>query len=171
MIGWYDNIELNFMISGHTKFVCDGYFENIKKLFYKTRINTVEDVEQVINISAVANEAVRYKKELGRVWYDFASFLSSHFKELSGLTKFHHFRFSKLKLGKVYCSKKSGGEEIPFVLLNNNGFNFNQIPSILEIQPLTLKRQWYLYNKIRQYVDEEFKNSLCPLPISNNDNN
>ena len=64
MIGWYDNIELNFMISGHTKFVCDGYFENIKKLFYKTRINTVEDVEQVINISAVANEAVRYKKEL-----------------------------------------------------------------------------------------------------------
>jgi len=65
MIGWYDNIELNFMIPGHTKFVCDGYFENIKKLFYKTRINTVEDVEQVINISAVANEAVRYKKELG----------------------------------------------------------------------------------------------------------
>ena len=64
MIGWYDNIELNFMISGHTKFVCDGYFENIKKLFYKTRINIVEDVEQVINISAVANEAVKYKKEL-----------------------------------------------------------------------------------------------------------
>jgi len=62
MIGWYDDIELNFMISGHTKFVYDGYFENIKKLFYKTRINTVEDVEQVINISAVANVAVRYKK-------------------------------------------------------------------------------------------------------------
>ncbi len=171
MIGWYDNIELNFMISGHTKFVCDGYFENIKKLFYKTRINTVEDVEQVINISAVANEAVRYKKELGRVWYDFASFLSSHFKELSGLTKFHHFRFSKLELGKIYCSKKSGDEEIPFVLLNNNSFNFNQIPFILEIQPLTLKRQWYLYNKICQYVNEEFKDSLCSLPISNNDNN
>ncbi|CAI2188129.1 1405_t:CDS:2 [Funneliformis geosporum] len=68
----------------------------------------------------------------------------------------------RFELGKVYCSKEAGGKEIPFVLLFNNDFNFEQLLSILNIQPLTLKHQWYLYNKIRQYVDEEFKDVLCP---------
>ncbi len=76
----YNDIKLNFMILRHTKFVYNRYFRNIKKLFYKTRINTVENIKQVINISAIANETVRYKKELDQVWYDFVSFLSSYFK-------------------------------------------------------------------------------------------
>ena len=157
------------MIPEHTKFVCDRYFENFKKLYYKNKSNTVDDLEQIINTSTTANEAVRYNKGLGWIWYDFTSFLSPHFKGLPGITKFYHFQFSKLELGKVYCSKEAGSEEIPFVLLFNNDFNFEQLPSILNTQPLTLKRQWYLYNKIRQYVDEEFKDVLCPLPTSNNE--
>ena len=169
IIGWFDEIELNFMIPGHTKFVCDGYFGNFKKLYYKNKINTVNDVEQIINISTTANEAVRYNEGSGWIWYDFTSFLSPHFKGLPGITKYYHFWFSKSELGKVYCSKESGGEEVPFVLLLNNNCNFNQLPSILNTQPLTLKRQWYLYNKIRQYVDKEFKDVLCPLPTSNNE--
>ncbi len=108
---------------------------------------------------------------MDQIWYNFALFLSLHFKELSELIKFHYFWFSKLELDKVYYSKKSGNKEIPFILLNNNSFNFNQIPFILEIQSLILKCQWYLYNKIHQYIDKKFKDNLCPFSISNNDNN
>ncbi|CAI2198039.1 1522_t:CDS:1, partial [Funneliformis geosporum] len=60
---------------------------------------------------------------------------------LPGKTKFYHFQFSKLELWKVYFSKEAGGKEILFVLLFNNDFNFEQLPSILITQPLTLKRQ------------------------------
>ena len=26
MLGWYNNITINFMIPGHTKFICDAFF-------------------------------------------------------------------------------------------------------------------------------------------------
>ena len=67
MIGMYDIIEVSFMIPGHTKFLPDGYFENIKTLYQKTRINTMDDVENVINKSTKnrANIALRYRKGTG----------------------------------------------------------------------------------------------------------
>ena len=48
MIGMYETIEVSFMVPGHTKFLSDGYFGNIKALFRKTRVNTVDDVEKVV---------------------------------------------------------------------------------------------------------------------------
>ncbi len=67
MIGMYEIIEVSFMIPGHTKFLPDGYFGNIKALFQKTRINTVDDVEQVIKKSTKnsSNHAIRYNKGSG----------------------------------------------------------------------------------------------------------
>ncbi|CAG8719812.1 44678_t:CDS:2, partial [Gigaspora margarita] len=61
-VGMYDTIEVNFMVTGHTKFICDGYFGNIKTLYRKTVINTVDDVYKVINKSTQnsANNGICY---------------------------------------------------------------------------------------------------------------
>ena len=40
----YDEVELNFMIPEHTKFICDGYFGLIKILYWKNKVNTVNNV-------------------------------------------------------------------------------------------------------------------------------
>ena len=29
---------------------------------------------------------------------------------------------------------------------------------------LSVKRQWYLYNKVREFCPEEFRELVCPLP-------
>ncbi len=67
MIGMYKIIEVSFMILGHTKFLPNGYFGNIKALFWKTWINIVDDVEQVIKKSTKnsSNHAIRYNKGSG----------------------------------------------------------------------------------------------------------
>ncbi|KAF0485824.1 chaperonin: PROVISIONAL [Gigaspora margarita] len=61
LIGMYNTIEI-IMVTGHTKFTCDGYFGNIKTLFQKTIINTVDDVQKVINklTKNGVNEGIRY---------------------------------------------------------------------------------------------------------------
>jgi len=40
------------MIPGHTKFICDAKFGSIKKLYKTSLINTVDNVEEVINNSS-----------------------------------------------------------------------------------------------------------------------
>ena len=110
MIGMYDTIEVSFMIPGHTKFLPDGYFGNIKALFRKTRINTVNDVEQVVKKSTKnnSNHAVRYNNGNGWLYYDFESFLKPHFRELPGIQKYRHFWFKRSEPGKVFAQKEAG---------------------------------------------------------------
>ena len=47
----YDEIELNFMIPGHTKFICDSCFGLIKILYWKSKVNTIDDVVSIIDRS------------------------------------------------------------------------------------------------------------------------
>ena len=51
------------MIPGHTKFLCDGYFGNIKQKYKYAKINTIENIEDIVNNSAKANHALLFKKE------------------------------------------------------------------------------------------------------------
>src|SRR5688572_1648832 len=96
MLGWYENIYINFMIPGHTKFICDAEFGSIKKAYKNSHINTVDDVEMVINKTSVHNKSIRYDNGIGWKWKDFNSMLKGHFRTLPNIKKHHHFRFSSL---------------------------------------------------------------------------
>ena len=53
------------MISGHTKFKCDGSFGLIKKPYRKTTVNCVDDIVEVVKKSSTIglNRTQCYKKE------------------------------------------------------------------------------------------------------------
>jgi hypothetical protein len=166
MLGWYENIYINFMIPGHTKFICDAEFGSIKKAYKDSRINTVDDVEMVINKSSIHNKSIRYDNGIGWKWKDFNSMLKDHFRTLPNIKKQHHFRFSSLpsNIGIVYFSKKSGGEEYSYNLLKNTSFDKDTQLNFLEVVPLSEDRKKYLFNNIRQHVDNPYKDILCPNP-------
>ncbi|RGB32431.1 hypothetical protein C1646_670112 [Rhizophagus diaphanus] len=63
-------------------------------------------------------------------------------------------------LGKVYCSEKSGGDEICHKLLrDNNNFDKNEKLNVLDIMPMSDERKKYLYQKIRQHVEDSHKDN------------
>ena len=70
------------MIPGHTKFLCDGYFGNIKQKYKYAKINTIEDI---------VKQTMHYylKKNLIGVGMIFNLFLKI-FKHYL----YHHFRFN-----------------------------------------------------------------------------
>jgi len=54
VFGYFESVELNFMIPGHTKFKCDGSFGLIKKLYRKTTVDCVDHIVEVVKRSSTA---------------------------------------------------------------------------------------------------------------------
>ena len=152
------------MIPGHTKFICNSFFGNIKKIYRAQRVNNLDDVEWIINHSSKSNEGLKYNNRNGWTWYNFQDFLSKHFVNCPYITSYYHFQFNKNYLGKVFCSKESGGTETSFILLRDNSFNINGQIDILDIAPLSNERKLYLYKNIRKYVDFPFRDEYCADP-------
>src|SRR5215216_1798209 len=50
--GYYESIELNFMVPGHTKFKCDGSFGLIKKLYRNTTVDCMDHIIEVVRRSS-----------------------------------------------------------------------------------------------------------------------
>ncbi|CAB4487542.1 unnamed protein product [Rhizophagus irregularis] len=135
-----ENRQINFVITedefpkGHTKFICDSFFGHIKKTYRNQKVNTVDDIEDIVNNSSKGNEGLRYNGGIG-------------------------WKCNLLEdLGKVYCSENSGGVEICHKLLrDDNNFNINEKLDILDVMHISEERKKYLYQKIRQHIEDPYK--------------
>lgn len=169
MIGLHEEITLSFMVVGHTKFSPDWCFGLLKKVYRRTKIGGLSDLADVVNKSAVVNVAQLTGTEDGNVivpTYDWQSYLSSFFSKLKGIKKLHHLRFHADSPGIVYVKEAADSPEVSISLLLDKDSVplFDRPPNCLEPVGLSLQRQWYLYNKIREFCPDSFKNKTCPLP-------
>jgi hypothetical protein len=162
--GIYDEIEMNFMISGHTKFICDGCFGLIKILYRKSKVNTVDDVVSVINRSTIINFniAQHYFNGKGFQYYDFKTYFQ-RFKKLSNIQKYHHFYFTSQHPGVIFYKDKLE-DDYKNIKVRTFTYNANILPSIISVRSLSLKRQEELYKEIAPYVDLPFRDITCPKP-------
>ncbi|XP_041372854.1 uncharacterized protein LOC121386122 [Gigantopelta aegis] len=64
----------------------------------------------------------------------------------------------------VFAKKDTEGEEVPFpVLMADTTFPDGEATRI-KPPGLLLQRQQYLYKSIREFVDDPFKDIVCPRP-------
>ncbi|RIB25065.1 hypothetical protein C2G38_2166867 [Gigaspora rosea] len=160
----YDEVELNFMIPGHTKFICDGCFGLIKILYRKSKVNTVEDVVSIVNRSTRINfnVAQRYLNGEGFQYFDFKNYFQA-FKKLPHIQKYHHFYFTSQHPGIVFFKDDLQDNYESFTI---RPFSFNAdtpLPTI-DVKPLSQNRQEELYKEIAPYIDLPFRNITCPEP-------
>src|SRR5690349_3578833 len=73
--GYYESIELNFMIPGHTKFKCDGSFGLIKRLYRKSTVDCVDHVAEVVKRSSIKGQ--RQNSTSAMVEMDFNTWTSA----------------------------------------------------------------------------------------------
>ncbi len=52
LTGLHSNIELSFLVVGHTKFSPDGYFGLIRHRYRRSQVYTYEQLQQVIEASS-----------------------------------------------------------------------------------------------------------------------
>src|SRR5215813_4889755 len=172
--GYYESIELNFMVPGHTKFKCDGSFGLIKRLYRNTTVDCVDHVVEVVRRSSIAglNKARRYNGKDGFKYFDIISGLETYFKKLHGLQKYQHFLFTSSQPGVVKAQEIADGPFQEFKLLKTSKLEASKIIQkikalsfpVLVPPPMKYERQEYLYNFIRPFVRDEFKEITCPRP-------
>jgi len=171
---YYESIELNFMVPGHTKFKCDGSFGLIKRLYRKTTVDCVDHVVDVVKRSSITglNKARCYNGDEGFQYYDIISGLETYFKKLPGLQKFQHFLFTSANPGIIKTQEFANGPLQEFKLLKIGKSEASKVIkkikalsfAVLVPPPMELKRQEYLYHNIRPFVRDEFKDITCPRP-------
>jgi len=163
------------MVSGHTKFKCDGSFGLIKKLYRKTTVDCIDYIVEVVKKSSIVrlNKTYCYENGKGFQYLDLNSVLEIFFKKLSGLQKYQHFIFEAVKPDIIKTQLVANGRFTKFNLLKTRKASIFKIVKeiksfsilILTPSPLDYKRQEYLYHHIRPFVRDESKNITCPSPI------
>ena len=100
---------------------------------------------------------------------DLNSVLNIFFKKSNGLQKYQHFLFEAANPGIVKTQAVANGAFTEFNLWKNKKVNVFKITKeiksfsilVLTPPPLDYKRQEYLYQNIRPFVRNEFKDVTC----------
>ena len=170
MTGLHEEIQLSFMVVGHTRCLVDGCFGLIKQKYRKSDSDTLQQLQSVVENSASVSIAQLYQSpESPRPhfqWYDCVSFLDKRFKALRGIRSLYHFRFSKSSPGSVFVKEAIDGTEREIVLLcsTHPPIRKTLLPPTIKPGGLTLERKRYLFSSIREHVWDPFKDITCPKP-------
>ena len=163
------HVELKFMIKGHTHFIVDSNIGHIKRELRHSNVFCLKHWEEVINRSAVTNRA---KIINGNDVYDWKDGLSPYYKDFKGISRFQHFSVDCTKPG--YILTKYGFDDDAWTttkLLKLDEIltleKFKNLPKYLDIvgfQGGKPEKEEALYKNLRQYVNNEWKDDLCPNP-------
>ena len=163
-------IQISFMLPGHTKFAPDRFFGLFKQKFRRCQVETMMDVVQVVQSST--DKALNLpqpivdpvSKQQYVHFYKWSAFLDQFFKPIPQILSYQVFNISSAKPGTIILQRHSLSpqEEVSIC---------RQLPGTIELleeiplQGLSLARQWYFYEQIREFcTTEEAANSTCPKP-------
>ncbi|GES84677.1 hypothetical protein GLOIN_2v1777628 [Rhizophagus clarus] len=135
------------------------------------RKSDVDNLDDLVNV--VENSTLRgynraqtiFNKNGDHVvhFYNWTEYLLKFFKTIPNILKYHYFTFHMNNIGKVEIKEKvDGNTQIIDIKKDNEIMGFSR-----EIFPekLSAKRQWYLYEQIRQHIgDPQKQDEYCPLP-------
>ena len=133
-----------------------------------TKIGGLPDLIDVVISSATVNVAQAVGNMDGTVivpTYDWTSCLAEHVGKCVGIKALHNLRFPSTHKGHVFVREKSDSPELAVKLLKDEWSPLaTDLPEHVSSSGLSLSRQWYLYNKIREFCPQECKDQTCPEP-------
>ncbi|XP_067943168.1 uncharacterized protein [Watersipora subatra] len=156
-------VEMNFLVAGHTKFACDALFGAVKKTYRRTMVSSLDDLVQVVEKSARPNLAQLVGSQSGEQIvpvYDWASYFHSA-KKITGIKSFHKFSFSQAYPGNV---KVQTYLDSPAMMYDVRLEGINGLPKLIKPEGLDNDRQEYLYNNIREFCRPGTEDLVCPKP-------
>ena len=97
--------------------------------------------------------------------FDWTNFFVTHFKRFVSIKQYHHFRFVASEPGVVYARRNADTAEVKVELLRHSWApDSSKYPVQITPKGLTAERQWYLYEKIREFCPVNDQNVTCPRP-------
>ena len=134
-------------------------------------MGSIDDIAKVVDDSADVNVSQLVGTQEGETLvpaYKWDTFFAPYFTKLIGIKKYHHFRFSADSPGTVFVKKFSDSKEVPFDLLTHDSWvpNSGEMPEVINRPGLSVERQQYLYEKIREFCPQDEQDRVCPKPAT-----
>lgn len=173
LTGSEKSIELSFMLVGHTKFSPDRLFGSFKKAFRRSTVSTIYEIEQVVSSSTTNDQNVPQliRDATGKVlvtFYQWTAYLSQFFKPIPNILQYHIFRVKSDKPGIVELQEFSDSPIVEEKIFKSKitKESIVGLPEPTEISGLSLQRQWYLFENIRQHCKSTLTADItCPQPL------
>lgn len=168
LIGDSQIIEVKFMIKGHTFFSPDSNFSLIKRKYRRSDAFSLDHLANIIKGSSKTNDAEILD---GKCFFEYNKTLGKLFKDIPNITGYHHFYFDASRPGIIKLKENVNSTWTEKNILKIKTSDAKACAKKLKfsncIPPgLPPIKQLDLYDKVRKYVPEEYKDILCPKPSS-----
>lgn len=175
LTGLHTNIELSFLVVGHTKFSPDGYFGLIRHRYRRSKIYTYEQLAKVVEDSSPNGHNICQtysgSNQPAIIYRNWSDWLAQYFKVIPGITAYHHFQMSSKNRGEINLKNNVDSKVTTLNLLNESDFPYSkkikaaELPLTLKPKEMSAERQWYLYEQIRAHIPDAMdKDKTCPKP-------
>lgn len=162
-------IEIKFMVVGHTHFLVDANFGHIKRQYQRSNAYTIEHLSDIVMKSANSNEAVILTHTN---IFNFTIALSEYFVSIPKIASKYYFKFTSKKpwLVDVKSNIDDDWEEVSLIKksisIKEKTIILDRIRNLKCLPPIGISndKKVDFYDKVRAFVPEEFKNILCPKP-------
>ncbi|XP_035826079.1 uncharacterized protein LOC106011983 [Aplysia californica] len=164
MTGRHRSIKMSFLITGHTKFSPDWCFGLFKKRLRRTKVDSMQCIAAVVESSSTSNLAHVIGPDPNTAsvsFFKWTEFLGQYFRKVKDIKANQHFHFSQ---DGLVVKKFSSSPEVTLNIVKTR-VPLEGMPNVISLPGLDNKRQNYLYQEIRPFVQEEFKDIVCPKPV------
>lgn len=143
----HQEIQVYFMVVGHTKFSPDSHFGSIKKKIKSSECQSVLDLTGdlgLIRQSAINNIDITYKdpttKQVNFEWKNWKAYLSPTFRECVGISGWHIVKIPS-DSNLIHVSEGIGKEFKDYPIVEDNfTFNTQDKPNVIKPDGLTASR-------------------------------
>lgn len=154
------------MIKGHTFFSPDSNFSHIKRKYRHSDAFCLEHLAEIVRNSSTTNNVEVLDNSC---FFEYNPALGKLFKDIPNITSYHHFYFSASCPGIVKLKENTNSLWTNLNILKVNALEAKASAKNLNfpnsIPPgLSDTKKLELYEKVRKYVPEEYKDILCPKP-------
>lgn len=178
----FKEIEIVFLVAGHTKNICDRRFKDAKHNFHKRNVYSMSDLIEIMQMGVAGEEDNEYVRVHEVYPHDFSNwdvFLDKYYtKKIKDVTKQHWF---------FYSSKASGCIEKRVLVHDANSKSDQKLTKLRKNATEEEKREWFsrikedhpelkappgipdikkveLHEKWRPLVPVSYQNEMCPDP-------
>ncbi len=171
-VGFLKHAELKFMIRGHTHCSIDGGHGIIKKEWRKRNIFSIEQATQVITESSPVAGMQHATILRPENFFNWEKVLEKYFKKLPDILSFQEFEMDIKRKGILRYRQRQRDPWQETQLWDKRLPEFSSVENVqnllVQLTPpgISEKKQKHLYDKVREYIPEEFQDRICPKPVS-----
>jgi hypothetical protein len=173
-LGLLRHVEMKFLLKGHTHCSVDGGHGMIKKVWRKHDVFTLEQAASVVEAASPTAGMHRAIIVSAHDFFDWERLLSSYFGKLPHILSFQQFEMDASRPGRLRYRQhhteewqETGIFQSGIAGLPRELSSFETIQHALTALPppgIPVKKQHVLYDKVRKYVPQAYRDIVCPRP-------